>query len=132
MIKYVTYILVHSHPSQDSRQLHACNLCCPHPDSNRSKARPTLTSTFCSNQHVDRPDTNKKVSHKLILRLKFCLISTCYTGSCRFVYSLYPASIFCKGIKLIISDEVGFQIFFPITNALHSIIRVAININRPT
>ena len=44
----------------------------------------------------------------------------------------YPASILGKGIKLIISDEVGFQIFFPIANALHSIIRVAININRPT
>ena len=57
---YVTYILVRSHPSQDSLQLHVCNLCCPHPDSNRSKDRLTLTSTFCSNQHVDTPDTNNK------------------------------------------------------------------------
>ena len=55
---YVTYILSRSHPSQDLRQLHVCNLCCQHPDSNRSKARLTLTSTFCSNQHVDTPDTN--------------------------------------------------------------------------
>ena len=44
----------------------------------------------------------------------------------------YPASIFGKSIKLIIGDEVGLQIFFPIANALHSIIWIAININRTT
>ena len=78
-----------------------------------------MTLSFCSNLSAGTPETAPRLSHHQLCNSKVSRPSWSH-----------PASVVGESVQLIVGDEVRLEVLLPVADALHPVVRVAVDVDR--
>ena len=109
-----SYILFHFRPFSRRQQLHISSPCCPRPDSGHRMDQQTLTSSSCSDQPCNEIICNNWIIEKV---------------NYFFLPLIHPTPVLGEGVELVVCDQVRLEILFPVSDTLHPVVRLGVDVD---